>query len=275
MNNSNYQIVALNNKPRLINLDNNILREDDASKLREIAYIDHITARYSEEVFRHFLLKKGYISEIDTPIYLAKEHMYKGQKMLKYFDLAFKSKYNTLLNNVALTTIRNRNLTFSDVYGILELFEKKYFNDNEYKELIDLYVNEHTINQIVRLLNGKDGKIPTYLDCRNIISCMIQIDKEKSFENYMLNNYKRDDYKEEVLKIMPKIGYEKVVGVEELTLEEIEKLKKTPWDNKEAHEIYQNGSLVHPKYLNLEDKLRAGIITSVEYRDMVSQSKKR
>ena len=60
---NNYQIVALNNSPRLINLDNNVLKEEDANKLTEIAYIDHITARYSEEVFRHFLYKKGYIKE--------------------------------------------------------------------------------------------------------------------------------------------------------------------------------------------------------------------
>ena len=272
---NNYQIVALNNSPRLINLDNNVLKEEDANKLTEIAYIDHITARYSEEVFRHFLYKKGYIKEEDTPIYLAKSRFFKGSKMLKYYDLIFKSEYNTVLNNIALATIRNRNLTLMDVSAILELFEKRYFNDVEYAQLAKEFIDEHTVNQIVRLLNGKEAKIPTYLECRNIISCMIQIDKEKTYENYILNNFKRDDYKEEVLKIMPQDGFVKVTKVEQLTLEEIEKLKRTPWDNKEAEEVYKNGNIVHPKYLNLEDKLRAGIISSIEYRDMVSHNKKR
>jgi len=265
---SNYYIVALNKSgPRIVNLNNDILKEDE-EKLHSIEYIDYITNKYDEEAFKKFLFNKKIIDNVYNPIYIVKSHLYKGNRKLKYYDLIFKSSYSDFLNKIALTTIRNRAITYGDAARLLDIFEHFYFNDEEFNQLSQESLNEHQVNRLMKDINNKSSNELNYTTLRNIISALYQYEKHHTYEYYAYNNYKREDYENEILHLLPKENKSNVKKViERYDFETLDKIKHDKWDNEKAQKLFENNafSIEMLSTLTLEDLYRAGFIDYLEY----------
>ena len=283
----NYYLVALNLeengiKPRIINLDNSMLQEDDEKELTNLAFIDNLTSKYEEGTFRKYLLDKGVLKNIYTPVFVVRlsnsfeKDVFgnrKAKTSIKFYCPIFKSKDSKLINNIALTTIRQRNLSISDSAYLLQYFEALYFNNKEYRDIVNYVINQHDIKHLLNykhyIKDTKSNPIK-YSLLRDVVSTMYEFEKSKTFDRFIEDVYDRDDYVKDIIRILPektKITKNDLNPISRATREEVEIIKNEPWDDIEAKEQFENNSIKERTLLTLtlEDKLRAGIIDANEY----------
>ena len=294
----NYYLVALNfeekdnysheiiRQPRIINLNNDMLKEEDSKELTNLAYIDNLTSKYEEGAMRRYLFDKGIIDNIYTPICLVRlSNGYnkdsfgnrKSENKIKYFSPIFKSKNSDLINNIALSTIRQRTLLLSDASYLLQKFYDLYIYDSEYAKIADYIIDEHDIKHLLNYKNYlKDSKSNPikYELLREVVSSFYEYEKNKNYIKFVEDVYAREDFTKNILEILPeKINIKKtdLNPVQKLSKEDIEKIKNQDWDNQFAQEnlnIKNKDAKIDEKTLltlTLEDKLRAGIIDYNEY----------
>ena len=294
----NYYLVALNFEekddfnheivkcPRIINLNNDMLNEKDPKELTNLAYIDNLTSKYEEGVMRRYLFDKGIIDNFNTPITIVRlsngyrEDNFGNRKSvtkIKYFCPIFKSKNSDLINNIALSTIRQRTLLLSDAGYLLQKFNDLYTYDSEYAKIarfiIDQYDIKHLLNYKDYLKDNKSNPIKYEL-LREVVSSMYEYEKSKNYLKFVEDVYGRVEFTRNIIKILPeKIEIKKsnLNPVQRLTKDDIERIKNDKWDNSFAQEnldIKNKNAKRDEKTLltlTLEDKLRAGIIDDNEY----------
>ena len=281
MKDNNYYIVAFNkDKPSIINIDNTILKEEDTNKLINIAYIDLLISRYDEETFRNHLLRKHLIDDYNTPIFIAHKtsgHTNKypySKSFVHYFSLIFKSKYSRYINNVAITTVRNRLVNEGDAGLLIRDFSKLYYSDSELYDIANEILDKETIEKVINYKEHpeKFKKNPiNYVVIRNIVASLTEWDKYKTFERYYLATYGREKYDSELAGILPKNKVIKTEDVRSYSEEELEQIKNSAWDNLEAQQ-HLDRSIRDKKYyedelytLTLEDRLRSGLMSELDY----------
>lgn len=283
----NYYLVALNLEengiqPRIINLNNDILKENDEKELTNLAYIDNLTSKYDEAVFRKYLYEKEIIKNTFTPIFIVRlSTTYKKDSdgnsrkktNIKYYCPIFKSKDASLINNVALTTIRQRSLAFSDASYLLKYFEDLFYKSEEYRSIVEYIINEHDIKHLLNYeyyVKDKKSNPIKYSLLREVVSTLYEFEKSQSFEKFMGDVYGREESALSIVKILPeviKVKKSDLNPVRRLSDEEIENIKNQEWDNKEAKEQFR-GDTINERVLytlTLEDRLRAGLIDGIEY----------
>ena len=283
----NYYLVALNLEedkmnPRIINLDNSKLQEDDEKELTNIAYIDNLTSKYEEGVFRRYLYDKKILKDIYTPVFIVRfSNSYekdnfgnrKTKTSIKFYCPIFKSKDSELVNNIALTTIRQRNISISECSYLLQYFEALYYNNEEYRDIVNYVINDHDIKHLlnykVYIKDTKSNPIK-YTLLRDVVSTLYEFEKSKTFERFVNDVYGREDYIREIKSVLPeKINVKKgdFKPVVRDSYENIERIKHEEWDNIDAKEQFKNSSIKERTLLTLtlEDKLRAGLIDANDY----------
>ena len=283
----NYYLVALNLEengiqPRIINLNNDILKENDEKELTNLAYIDNLTSKYDETVFRKYLYEKEIIKNTFTPIFIVRlsttykkdsDGNSKKKTNIKYYCPIFKSKDASLINNVALTTIRQRSLAFSDASYLLKYFEDLFYKSEEYRSIVEYIINEHDIKHLLNYeyyVKDKKSNPIKYSLLREVVSTLYEFEKSQSFEKFMGDVYGREESALSIVKILPeviKVKKSDLNPVRRLSDEEIENIKNQEWDNKEAKEQFR-GDTINERVLytlTLEDRLRAGLIDGIEY----------
>lgn len=283
----NYYLVALNLEengiqPRIINLNNDILKENDEKELTNLAYIDNLTSKYDEAVFRKYLYEKEIIKNTFTPIFIVRlsttykkdsDGNSKKKTNIKYYCPIFKSKDASLINNVALTTIRQRSLAFSDASYLLKYFEDLFYKSEEYRSIVEYIINEHDIKHLLNYeyyVKDKKSNPIKYSLLREVVSTLYEFEKSQSFEKFMGDVYGREESALSIVKILPeviKVKKSDLNPVRRLSDEEIENIKNQEWDNKEAKEQFR-GDTINERVLytlTLEDRLRAGLIDGIEY----------
>ena len=283
----NYYLVALNLEengiqPRIINLNNDILKENDEKELTNLAYIDNLTSKYDEAVFRKYLYEKEIIKNTFTPIFIVRlstaykkdsDGNSKKKTNIKYYCPIFKSKDASLINNVALTTIRQRSLAFSDASYLLKYFEDLFYKSEEYRSIVEYIINEHDIKHLLNYeyyVKDKKSNPIKYSLLREVVSTLYEFEKSQSFEKFMGDVYGREESALNIVKILPeviKVKKSDLNPVRRLSDEEIENIKNQEWDNKEAKEQFR-GDTINERVLytlTLEDRLRAGLIDGIEY----------
>lgn len=283
----NYYLVALNLEengiqPRIINLNNDILKENDEKELTNLAYIDNLTSKYDEAVFRKYLYEKEIIKNTFTPIFIVRlsttykkdsDGNSKKKTNIKYYCPIFKSKDASLINNVALTTIRQRSLAFSDASYLLKYFEDLFYKSEEYRSIVEYIINEHDIKHLLNYeyyVKDKKSNPIKYSLLREVVSTLYEFEKSQSFEKFMGDVYGREESALNIIKILPeviKVKKSDLNPVRRLSDEEIENIKNQEWDNKEAKKQFR-GDTINERVLytlTLEDRLRAGLIDGIEY----------
>ena len=290
----NYYLVALNfenkeMKPRIINLNNNMLNEEDEKQLINLAYIDNLTSKYEEGVFRRYLFDKKIIDNLYTPVFVVrrarsfemdKSGHRKVKNSIKFYSPIFKSKDSSLINNLALTTLRQRTLDFSEASYLLNYFEALYYNNEEYRDIVRYIINEHDIKHLLNYkYYAKDKKSNPikYNLLRDVVSSLYEFEKNKTFEKFMGDVYGRDNFIHEILSVLPeKVNVKKadLNPITNKTLDEIDKIKEEKWDNMDAKKQFQSDTIKDRDFrtLTLEDRLRAGLIDSVEYSNRVERN---
>ena len=173
---NNCFLVAFNKQLRRIELNQDMLNaSDDFEKLK---HIDSFTSKYDEEPFKNYLLKKGIIENIDTPICIVNQkENHRNEKEINIYRVINSGLYNKYLSNSS---------------ELLDIFQKLYDSDNNYKEIANFIINEDKINRIF-YFNGHSGKTYKldYDDVRNIVLSLNIFNKYKKLE---LFNEKNNDY---------------------------------------------------------------------------------
>ena len=287
----NYYLVALNlengeMKPRIINIDTSTLNGEDVKELSNIAHIDSVTSQYDESFFRKYLQKKEIINNIYTPIfitrisksYVSEAGKKKTKTSVKYYCPIFKSESSKLINNISLTTLRQRSLTLDDTYYLLNHFKDLYLHNGEYREIVEYIINDHDIKHLLNYKSYIDDPRSNpikYNLLREVVSSFYEYEKCKNYENFIHGIYGREIYTNEILKVLPeKLGIRKsdFKPVVRQSLKEVEELKRTEWDNKTAEELYKKENTINLSTLTLEDRLRAGAINEIDYLDTKEKS---
>ena len=283
----NYYLVALNFEdrkinPRIINLDNSMLNEEDEKELTNLAYIDNLTSKYEEGVFRRYLFDKGVIKNLYTPVFVVRySNTYelddsgkrKAKKSVKFYCPIFKSKDSSLINNLALTTIRQRSLALSDCAYLLHYFEDLFYKNEEFRSIASYVINEHDLKHLLNYeyyIKDKKSNPIKYSLLREVVSIMYEFEKNKSFEGFMNDVYAREDYIKEVMAVLPdKINVKKsdLNPMSREIIDEVSEIRNTAWDNEAAKEQFDAGTINERdlRTLTLEDRLRAGLIDEIEY----------
>ena len=291
MNYYNYYLVALNHenegvKPRIINIDASTLNGEDERELSNLAHIDNVTSKYDEITFRKYLLSKGIISNLYTPIFITRlstSHLTdengdkKTKNNVKYFCPIFKSNESKLINNIALSTLRQRSLSLDDTSYLLNYFKEQYLHNEEYRSIVDFIINNHDIKHLLNykiyIKDTKSNPIK-YSLLREVVSSLYEFEKNKSFEGFMHEVYGRDSFVREVIKVLPaKVGIKKsdFKPMVRESIEEVNDLKYSDWDDKAAEELYKKQNMINLSTLTLEDRLRAGAIDAVDYLNTKEQ----
>ena len=279
MKNNNYYIVALNeNNARIVNLNNEILQEKNTNKLINIAYIDLITSKYDEKTFREHLLKKKIIDDYYTPIFIVHKtyshdtnHPY-SKTNIHYFNPIFKGKYSNYIDNIAITTLRNRLITVEDSGIFIILFSRLYYCNNELYDIANEIVGKETIDRVVAYKEKpeKFKKSPiNYIVIRNMLSSLLEYEKYSTYQNYMVNTYDKELYDDKIANILPKNKVIKKQEIRNYSKEELNNIKNSKWDNELAKEEFSK-PIINITILNtltLEDRLRAGLIDELEYEN--------
>ena len=269
----NFYLVALNENPRIINIDKEQLNVEDDKVLTNIAYIDKLTTNYEEGVFRRYLYDKKIIDKIYTPIFIVRSYKLNGKIGIKFYSVLFKKGNTDLIDNLATNILRQRELSISDASYLLNKFERMYFNNEDFHDIADYIINEHDINHLLNYKQNYTDKKKNpikYVLLRDVVSVFYEYEKNKSFEKYLMDVYDRDKYKTKIIKILPesiKVRKTDIDKVKYVTDEEIKRIKNEKWDNVVAQEEFKNEriSLKTVSLLTLEDRLRAGLITDNEY----------
>ncbi len=272
----NYYIIAFNNNLRIISLNNDMLRESDVSKLSNLAYLDLLTSNIEESKFRKYLLDNKIIDKIYTPIFIVKKYKYNGKYNIKFHNLIFKDNNSYLINNLALTDLRNRYISLRDCGYLLKKFGMEYCRDNKFKNIIDNIINSHEVDDLLNYQENKDKMDQRfrYSLLRDIVSSMQISDKYDSVYDYIMDTYKKVDYVDDIVTAINSFeynlpnNYKKFISnnIGQRVLKE-EELKITPWDNKKAQKHYQEGRFVdwEIQTLTLEDEYRYGFIDYSKY----------
>ena len=256
----NYYLVALNLEengiqPRIINLNNDILKENDEKEIIKNTFTPIFIVR----------LSTAYKKDSDGNS--------KKKTNIKYYCPIFKSKDASLINNVALTTIRQRSLAFSDASYLLKYFEDLFYKSEEYRSIVEYIINEHDIKHLLNYeyyVKDKKSNPIKYSLLREVVSTLYEFEKSQSFEKFMGDVYGREESALNIVKILPeviKVKKSDLNPVRRLSDEEIENIKNQEWDNKEAKEQFR-GDTINERVLytlTLEDRLRAGLIDGIEY----------
>lgn len=283
----NYYLVALNLEdgkivPRIINLDNTILKEEDEKELTNLAYVDNLTAKYDEETFRRYLFDKGVLKDLNTPVFVVRHSRSsemdktghrKPKASVKFFCPIFKSNDSSLINNLALTTIRQRSLTVSDASYLLKYFEDLFYSSDEFRHIASYIINEHDLKHVLNYeyyMKTKKTNPIKYSLLRDVVSTLYEFEKNKTYERFMLKVYAREDFIPEVLTILPKkitIRKANLKPVVRQTIEQAEELKHTKLDNEAIKQQQETGTFKDRdvRTLTLEDQLRVGLIGPIEY----------
>lgn len=284
MKRDRYFLVALDEIPRIIHLDTEKLNEENSSKLYNIAYLDYLISRYDEKEIRDYLFKKGIIKYNHTPLFIVHPYTYRKKLIIKFMDPIFKSDDNIYLDNIALTTIRKRALSLSDVGYMLYVFEEKFYNDLKFQNFVHNMIDEHDLKYLLnyreRKRNGNYKRNISYNVARTAVNCIYQYDKCKSKDAYLLNSYGQYNFYDDTLRIIEK-------ELENLKIKDYElnefDVRKTPWDNKVAekylkeYKFDRNTNSIDKHYidvintLTLEDRYHAGFIS---YDDYLSEKQK-
>lgn len=290
----NYYLIALNIeegkvKPRIINIDQDMLGEKDKKELTNLAFIDNLTSNYKEGDFRRYLFDKGVLKDLYTPVFVVRlSKSYKKdvngntlkKTSIKYYSPIFQSNDSELINNLALTTIRQRSLTISDASYLLQYFESLYYNNEEYRDIVRYTINEHDINHLLNykeyIKNKKSNPIK-YSLLREVVSTLYEFEKCSTFEKYMSDVYGREDSTRDIIKVMPEeISVKKsdLKPMSNETIEEIYNKRYENWDNPKAKEQYEKGLFKDRELLTLtlEDRLRAHMISIDEFASIREQT---
>ncbi|MBR1417285.1 MAG: hypothetical protein IJ572_05705 [Bacilli bacterium] len=277
---NDYYIVALDTKPRIVYLDENKLDEKDNLKLTNLAYIDYITSQYDEETFRNYLFKNNIISYKDTPIFIVHTHMYKGKIRIIFNNLIFKGKYSNLLLNLSLTTLRERALSLKDCAYLIDIFEKNYYYNNDFKEIANYLINEKSIEKIIKYRERKNSSNASNYDekyknenplkyrlMRDLVSSLNEYSKYQDIDSFLLSVYKRDDYSDLIIPLIPEKSLVDKIERQNVSYDDLEDIKNAPWDNKDAEEMIKNERYTEEfiRTATLEDQLRAGLISDYDY----------
>ena len=194
--------------------------------------------------------------------------MYKGNKVLKFYDLIFKNIMQEYLNKITITTLRNRALTYGDVKRIIDMFIDNYTNNDEYRALADEALNSHQVEHLKKDFMKKTNDDLNYTTLRQIISSEYQLERHKTYEEYVLNNYRKEDYEKEIIKLLPKNKKDEFTkDVKHYSKEQLDEIKHGKWDSEKAKEEVQRNTISRDTLssMTLEDMYRAGIIDYVEY----------
>lgn len=291
----NYYLVALNISepkypglenliptPRIINLNNDMLKVEDEKELTNLAYIDNLTSKYEEGVLRRYLFDKGIIDNLYTPLSIVRlsksrvKDKFDNNKIvdnIKYYSPIFKSKDSNLITNLAITTLRKRNLSVADSSYLLQKFNELYFNNLEIRKISHYIIDEHDLKHLLRYdeyIKDKKSNPIKYDLLRQVVSILYEYEKNKTFDKFVEDVYGRHDFTRKILDILPekiKIKKEDYGIVSRLNKEDLEKIKLENWDNEEAKEQFKSGRISEKTLLTLtlEDKLRAGVINWDEY----------
>ena len=266
-NDANYYIIALNDSPRIIRLNNEMLQAGE-EKLTSLSYIDLLTSKYDEITFRKYLYSKQIIKNVNAPIFIVLEYTYDKQRRLKFHDIIFKGQYANLVENLALTTERKRIIVPSDAGYLLGLFRNMYGKDQKFMEIANYIINEHDINA---LLSNKESKKRLYYPLlRDVVACFRQYASFDCVEDYISSVYKNFDYARDILEVLPKKIRNKKTVPQAISEEEAKSIKKSDnWDNIIIKEQIRSDSINEQAFrtMTLEDELRAGLINTKEYID--------
>ena len=283
----NYYLVALNiengkAQPRIINLNNEMLKEEDEKKLINLAYIDNLTSKYEEGSFRRYLFDKKIINNLYTPVFVVrrsrtyvmdKSGHRKVKSSIKFYSPIFKSNDSSLINNLALTTLRQRSLDVSESSYLINKFETMFYNNEEYRDIVRYMINEHDIKHLLNYkyyIKDKKSNPIKYILLRDVVSTMYEYEKNKSFEKFMGDVYGREDYISEIISVLPeKVSVKKsdLNPISKESLDQIDEIKSGTWDNENAKKQFIEGTIKEKDLmtLTLEDRLRAGLIDSIEF----------
>ena len=277
MNNSYYYIVAFDNPVKFIHLDNNNLKEKDRKNLHKLSYIDYITSQFDENVFRNYLFKNNIISDINTTILIAKKRKYDNQEFIKYYKLLFKNNNSFLLNNIALSNIRKRQIALFDCGLLLQKFKDNYYRNPLFKDLIEYYLNSHDIEHILLYKDyvKKEKNVDKYLKypaLRNVVLSLNEIKKYNNFSEFLISTGTPHSHDDEVIELLNSYKEEKdnIEAINNISKEQEteQELKNMPWDNKIAGEHIANSRFIieEVQTLTLEDRVRAGLMPFTEYK---------
>lgn len=263
-----YFLVALDEMPRIINLDSEKLNEKNQSKLYNLAYIDYLVSNYEEKEIRDYLYKKNIIKFIDTPIFIVHPYNYREQLRIKFIDPIFYSNDNKYLETIALTTIRKRALSLKDTGYMLSIFEDKYYNDSRFQEFVQNMINHHDLKYLLEYRENKKNKNTkdniSYNSARDVFNCLYQYSKHKIIDSYYLNTYGQSKFYDSVLRLI-KNKLENL-DIKDDEIEDFD-VRELPWDNKKAQEYLKNNKYYIDimNSLTLEDRYHAGLIDYNEY----------
>ena len=291
----NYYLVALNMdedvmKPRVINID---LDVEDEKELTNIAFIDELTSRYSEKQFRNHLIKNNILSNPNTPVFIVRRSTSqskvtdgngneKNKITIKYYSPIFKSTYSEFIPNLAISTLRKRNLNLEDSLYLLRTFCSLYKSNRNFREIANFILNSHDIKHLLDYAKSStDKKINPikYELLRDVVSALCEYDQCKDFEEFYSKVYRRQEFTNKILGILPKnYPREKLDKPVRESLEYVQELKRGKWDdpvaqakiNKDFKE--SNTFDIDHLHLTLEDRLRAGLIS--DYSNYLDQKEK-
>ena len=185
---NNYYLLAFNKQLRPIE----IIKEEEKSSINDqsnLKYIDLVSSKYNEEEFRNFLLKKGIIEKIDTPICIVNEEKKRNRdKEIKIYRVINKGMYNDNLENYS---------------QLLEKFIGLYDNNQDFKDIANFIITKSEIDRIFRI-NGYSGRIYKleYHNVRNIVFSFNIFNKYHKLDNYPDKDNDYISHKDEINSLL-------------------------------------------------------------------------
>ena len=285
----NYYLIAFNiedgvKKPRIININKDMLKVEDDKELTNIAFIDNLTSQYSEDQFRTHLVKEGVIKDYDTPVFIVrhykknvKDSLGRTRANLKYYSPIFKSEEGRLVGSISKTTTQQRELMFLDAQYIIEYFKRLYNGKSDFRYIARYIINEHDIEHLLNYEPSNKNKNSSpikYELLRDVVSAFYEFETKKSYEKFFYSVDGREDFTSEIFGMLPKRIANKDIKFKEpreLSFEEALEIKNSGWDDpiseKRFYEQLKQGTIYDRERLatTLEDKLRAGFISPEQY----------
>ena len=185
---NNCYLIAFNKQLRQIELNQNMLKATD-DELNNLKYIDSITSKYSEETFKNYLLKRGIIENIDTPICIVNQkENYRQEKEINIYRIINKGYYDNYLTNSS---------------NLLEEFQTRYYSNNDFKEIANYIITEDEIKRIF-YFNGYSGRSYKldYNNIRNIVLSLNIFKKYKKLEFYNDKDNNYIDHRDEIISLL-------------------------------------------------------------------------
>ncbi len=181
---NNCYLIAFNKQLRKIELNQSMLNASN-DELTNLKYIDSVTSKYDEETFRNYLLNRGIIENINTPICIVNQKLNSRQeKEMDIYRIINKGKYDNYL---------------SDSSTLLEQFQSLYYDNQDFKEIANYIITDDEIKRIF-YFNGYSGR--SYkLDYNNIRNIVLSLNVFEKYKKLELYNDKDNDYTKYVNEI--------------------------------------------------------------------------